>query len=498
MKILFAAGECHPFFKTGGLADVASALPKEIKKQGHDIRVILPLYKELKEEYKDRLEHVTDFIVAVSYRKQYCGVKKLELEGMTYYFIDSMYYFDRDGLYGYIDDGERFSFFSSAVLEALERIDFIPDVLHVNDWHTAIIPLLLKVKYHWINSYRKIKTVLTIHNLKFQGIFPFEVLGDLLNVGPDVMTDDGVEFFGNVNYLKGGINFADFVTTVSPTYADEIKTEFYGENLHGLMNRISFKLKGIINGIDTDINNPETDKIIPNNYSYENLEGKRKNKEELLEELGLPKSDEPLIAIVSRLTSQKGLDILAYGLEELLNNDIKMVVLGTGEARYENMFKHFQWRFPEKISSKILFDGKLAQRIYGGADMILVPSLFEPCGLTQMIGMRYGTLPIVRETGGLKDTVTPWNKYTNEGTGFTFSFYNHMDLLGAIDRALEAYSDKNIWERLMKNAMEKDFSWKGPASDYIDIYKKITKENVNENANENANEKANEKENESK
>lgn len=475
MKILFAASECHPFFKTGGLADVAYALPKEIKKMGNDIRVILPLYKALKSEYKDKLEHIADFIVDVSYRKQYCGVKKLILDGITYYFIDNMYYFDRDRFYGYIDDGERFSFFSTAICLALEKIDFIPDIIHVNDWHTAIIPLLLKVRYHWVKSYEKIKTVLTIHNLKFQGVFPYEALGDLLSVGPDVMTDDGLEFFGAINFLKGGINFSNAVTTVSKTYAEEIKTPFYGEKLDGLLRRVSFKLYGVLNGIDLDINNPSKDKALAYNYSKDDLRGKRKNKEALLKELEFPMDlDTPLIAIISRLTDQKGLDILAYGLEELLQKNLRIVVVGTGEEKYENMFRHFQWRFSDKLRAKILFDGKLAQRIYGGADMILVPSLFEPCGLTQMIGMRYGTLPIVRETGGLKDTVIPWNKYTGEGTGFTFTHYNHMDLLGAVDRALEAYSDKEVWEKLVKEAMTKDFSWEGPAKEYIEIYKKIT------------------------
>ncbi len=474
MKILFCAGECHPFFKTGGLADVAYALPRALADEGHDVRVILPLYKSLKGNYREKLTHTADFTVDVSYRRQYCGIEELKIDNVTYYFVDNMYYFDRDNLYGYIDDGERFSFFSSAIIESLEKIGFIPDVIHVNDWHTAIVPLLLKVKYHWIGALKDIRTVLTIHNLKFQGIFPFEVLGDLLGIGDSVMTDEGVEYFGAVNFMKGGINYSDFVTTVSPTYAEEIKTPDYGEKLDGLMRRISYKLKGIVNGIDTQHFNPETDEIIPFDYSASDLKGKKKDRALLIREAGMTDDGEPVLALISRLTSQKGLDILTYGLEALLDKKVKLLIVGTGDKEYEDSFKYFEWKYPEQVKFWNLFDADLAQRLYAGADMILVPSLFEPCGLTQMIGMRYGTVPIVRETGGLKDTVIPWNKFTGEGTGFTFSFYNHMDLLGAVDRALECYHEGKSWKKVMENGMKKDFGWKKSAAEYEDIYEKIT------------------------
>lgn len=474
MKVLFVTSECHPFIKTGGLGDVAWSLPRALHQEGLEIAVILPKYSQIPSRFKDKMKHITDFTVNVSYREQYCGVDRLKMDGITYYFIDNMYYFDREGAYGYIDDGERFSFFSQAVIEAMEKIDFIPDVLHVNDWHTAIIPLLLKVKYHWIEAYRDIKTVLTIHNLKFQGVYPFEALGDLLSIGDSVMVDEGVEYYGNVNYLKGGVNYADWVTTVSPTYAGEIKYEFYGEGLHGLMARIDYKLSGILNGIDMKLNDPATDTFIPYNFSDKDLSGKVLCKQALREELGLPQKKVPLIGIISRLTDQKGLDILAVVLEELLNQDLQMVVVGTGDRRYEDMFNYFQGKYPNKISSQMRFDLGLAQRVYAGCDMMLVPSQFEPCGLTQMVSMRYGTVPIVRETGGLKDTVIPYNEYTGKGLGFTFTNYDSEDLKNAIYRALYVYRDrKKAWQKIMLAGMKADHSWTKSAREYEAIYRDI-------------------------
>lgn len=474
MKVLFATSECHPFIKTGGLGDVAWSLPRALKQAGEEVAVILPKYTQIPAKFRDQMKHVTDFTVRVSYREQYCGIDSLKIEGITYYFVDSMYYFDREGPYGYIDDGERFAFFSQAIIEAMERIGFIPDVLHVNDWHTAIIPLLLKVKYSWIEAYREIKTVLTIHNLKFQGIYPFDALGDLLSIGPSVMTDNGLEYYGNINFLKGGINYADWVTTVSPTYAREIKYPFYGEGLHGLMGRVDYKLTGILNGIDTDMNDPAKDTYIPYNFSRKDLSGKSKNKEALREELGLPQWDVPVISIISRLTDQKGLDILAPVLEELLNQDLQFIVVGTGEKRYEDMFNYFQWKYPDKISSQIRFDLGLAQRVYAGSDMILVPSQFEPCGLTQMVAMRYGTVPVVRETGGLADTVKPYNQYTGDGLGFTFSNYEPVDLKLAVYRALFTWKDRAAWEKIVHADMAADHTWTRSATEYQAIYRTIT------------------------
>lgn len=474
MKILFVASECAPFAKSGGLGDVLWSLPKALADADTEVAVMLPKYAQIPAEYREKMVHVTDFTVNVSYRRQYCGVDSLEIDGITYYFIDSMYYFDREGLYGYIDDGERFAFFSQAVIESLEKIGFIPDVLHVNDWQAAIIPLLLKVKYSWISSFRDIKTVLTIHNLKFQGIFPREALGDLLSIGDSVMTDDGVEFFGAVNFMKGGINYADWVTTVSPTYAEEIKYPYFGEGLHGLMYRVEHKLTGILNGIDTELNDPATDRHLPYNYSAKNLAGKKKCKKALQNELGLPVSDAPVIGIISRLTDQKGFDILSWGLEELLQNDLQFVVVGTGEHQYEEMFKYFAWKYPEKLSSQIRFDAGLAQRVYAGSDMMLVPSRFEPCGLTQLIAMRYGTVPLVRETGGLKDTVTPYNPITGKGLGFTFQTYDGLDLKGCVERALGVYGDSKAWKKLVLADMAADFSWQKSAGKYRTIYENIT------------------------
>lgn len=475
MKILFATSECHPFIKTGGLGDVAWSLPRALKEEGMEIAVILPKYTQIHARYRDKMKHVTEFSVNVSYRQQYCGVDSLKIDGITYYFIDNMYYFDREGAYGYIDDGERFSFFSQAVIEAMEKIGFIPDVLHVNDWHTAIIPLLLKVKYAWIEAYRDIKTVLTIHNLKFQGIYPFQALGDLLSIGDSVMVDEGVEYYGNVNYMKGGINYADWVTTVSPTYAREIKYPFYGEGLHGLMARVDYKLSGILNGIDVQMNDPAADDHIPHTYSVKDLSGKALCKEALQEELGLPQSDAPLIGIISRLTDQKGFDILSVVLEELLNQDLQMVVVGTGEKRYEDMFNYFAWKYPDKLSSQIRFDLGLAQRVYAGCDMMMVPSQFEPCGLTQMVAMRYGTVPIVRETGGLADTVTPFNEFTGKGLGFTFANYDPEDLKNAVYRALYVYRDrKDAWMDIVRAGMTADHSWIRSAREYEAIYRNIT------------------------
>lgn len=476
MKILFASSEAAPFFKSGGLGDVAGSLPKELLAKNVDVRVVLPLYSVLPEKYKEQLIDVTQFTVRVGWREQFCGVKMLELDGVTYYFIDNLQYFDRPSLYGYDDDGERFSYFSMALIEMLEKIEFIPDVIHVNDWHTAIVPVLLKDKYHWVESYHDIKTVLSIHNLQFQGRFGQEVLSDWLGIGYDSYNERGLQQFEDVNYLKGGIYFADRVTTVSPSYAREIQTPEFGYGLDGVLREVNYKLVGILNGIDYVRNNPETDSVIASNYSVDTLEKKLDNKSDLQQYAGLPEEkDTLLIGVVSRLTQQKGFQLVEIIMDALMERDVQVVVLGTGEAEIENSFKYFNWVYPEKFKAIIDFDIELAQKIYAGSDLFLMPSAFEPCGLSQMISMRYGTIPLIHEVGGLKDTVIPYNEYEGTGTGFTFEQFEWWDLLNKIDDALRVYYDKpKDWKQLVTQAMQTDFSWKKSTGQYIQVYNSIT------------------------
>ena len=476
MKILFAAAEAAPFFKTGGLGDVAYALPKELVKQGVDIRVVLPFYSNMPQNYQDMAEDVLHFDMKVGWKTVYCGIKKIELEGVTYYFIDNQDYFFRGNLYGEWDDGERFGFFSMAIIEMMEKIDFIPDILHVNDWHTAMVPVLLVDKYHWIDAYQHIRQVITIHNIRFQGVYSPEILSSVFGTGMNIFHEDGVKYGDNVNYLKGGINFSDYVTTVSPTYANEIQTPEFGEGLEGVLQYNNWKIRGIINGIDYDINNPETDNLIPHHFSLTDFSGKVKNKLALQEKLGLPQDESiPLLASVSRLTDQKGFQLIQEKMQELMGSrDVQVVILGTGDPQFEDSFRYFQNEYPDKFRALIDFDVALAQEIYAASDLFLMPSAFEPCGLSQMIAMRYGTLPLVHETGGLKDTVMPYNSYTGEGTGFSFYGFNGYNLLGTIYRALDVYEEQpQAWELLMKQAMEKDFSWKQPSQHYIELYQSL-------------------------
>lgn len=476
MKVLFAAGEAAPFFKTGGLGDVAYALPKELVKQGVDIRVVLPYYSKMPVKYQELVEDVLNFTIQVGNKRVYCGVKTLTWEGVQYYFIDNQDYFNREGLYGYWDDGERFGFFSMAVIEMMEKVGFIPDVVHVNDWQTAMIPVLLVDKYHWIETYRQIRKVLTIHNIVFQGIYDPIILSSVFGTGYNIFHENGVQYFGNVNFLKGGINFSDVVTTVSPSYANEIQTPEFGAGLEGALRHNSWKVRGIINGIDYEKNDPETDEKIPYHFSSKNLAGKKKNKLFLQEKLGLPAGENiPLIASISRLTDQKGFQLVEEKLEELLHTrNTQVIILGTGEARYENSFRYFEERYPKKMRALIAFDVDLAQQIYAASDLFLMPSAFEPCGLSQMIAMRYGTLPIVHETGGLKDTVIPYNFATGEGTGFSFNGFNGYTMLGTIYRALDVYEKQpRAWKLLMEQAMAVDFSWSEPAQEYIAIYESL-------------------------
>lgn len=475
MKVLFTAAECAPFFKTGGLGDVCGTLPKELVKKGVETIVVLPFFTSMAEKYQQQCEHLFDFTVEVGWRKQYCGVKRLNFEGVTYYFIDNLYYFDRKELYGYYDDGERFAFFQMAVIELMEKIDFIPDVLHANDYHSAMIPFLLKEKYHWIKAYRSIKTVLTIHNIEFQGWYAKEVLPDLFGMGTQRYDDGTVRMNDALNFMKAGILYADRVTTVSPSYAEEIKTTEFGCGLDGILRMESGKLVGILNGIDYDLNNPETDTSLPYHYSVEDLSGKYKNKAALQEEMNLPIApDIPLIAVVSRLTYQKGFHLVIDEFENLLQFPVQFVLLGTGDPRFEQGFQNIAARYPDKCAINISFDVQLAQRLYAGADLFLMPSSFEPCGLSQMIAMRYGTLPIVHEVGGLKDTVDSFNPVSGQGTGFGFQEFTSYQLMQSIKLALNTYEKApDTWLQLQKRAMNQDFRWETSSQRYITLYKSI-------------------------
>ncbi|MGL5330413.1 MAG: glycogen synthase GlgA [Peptostreptococcaceae bacterium] len=478
MKVFYVTSECWPFVKTGGLGDVSYALPKALKKEGVDVRVILPKYSTIPTYLKDKMKEIAVFNVQVGWRNQYCGLLEMEYEGIKFYFIDNEYYFKREGeyayLYGYGDDAERFTFFSEAVLRSMERLNFYPDVLHMNDWHTGMIPLILKERYNHLDNYKDIKTIYTIHNLQYQGVFEKNVLGDLLNLPQKHYEDGSVEYYGGVSFMKSGIVFADKVTTVSKTYVDEIQTEFYGENLDGLLRSNAHKLEGILNGIDYDLNNPKEDPNIFYKYDIDSIDEKIKNKLELQKLLGLEVNpDIPMIGIVSRLVSQKGFDLISYIMPELMREDLQLVVLGTGEHQYQSMFSYYSSRYSEKVSARITFDSSFAQQIYSASDLFLMPSLFEPCGIGQMLAMRYGTLPIVRETGGLKDTVQPFNQYTGEGNGFSFTNYNAHEMLYCIQRALRVYKDKDMWNKLVESAINTDNSWKQSAKKYIETYQGI-------------------------
>lgn len=475
MKVLFAAAECSPFFKTGGLGDVAGALPKELKKKGIDVRVVLPYYSTMPQEFQDQCETIYEFYVSVGWRSKYCGIKQVVFEDITYYFVDNEYYFARDGLYGYYDDGERFAFFQQAIIEMMEKIGFIPDILHVNDYHTAMIPFLLREKYQWITSYQAIETVLTIHNIEFQGMYGEEVLPELFGLGKRSYYDGTVRLEDAVNFLKAGIVYAGRVNTVSPSYASEIQTPEFGCGLDTVLQMYHFKLNGILNGINYETNNPETDPLLPAHFSKKNLKGKEKNKHSLQEKMGLPQKDVPLFAIVSRLTYQKGFHLVLAELENMLQQDIQVVVLGTGNHEFEEGFRHFANRYPDKCSVSISFDIGLAQLFYAGADGFLMPSGFEPCGLSQMISMRYGTLPIVHEIGGLKDSVEPYDQFEKTGTGFGFKEFTSYYFMECVQKAIEVYyNEPKVWKDMMVAAMSRDFSWRHPSEEYIGLYEMLT------------------------
>lgn len=474
MKILFAAAEVVPFIKTGGLADVIGALPKALQEAGHDVRVVLPKYKDIPSHFTDQMTHLGAMEVPVGWRRQYGGIEYFIHEGMPVYFIDNEYYFGRDGVYGYPDDGERFAFLNRAVLDMLPMIEFLPDILHCHDWHTAMIPLLLKEHYQSHIAYRSIRTVYTIHNLLYQGIFPREVLGDLLGLPDYYFTAEAVEYYGNVSFMKAGLVFADHVTTVSPTYAAEIRTPYYGYGMDGLLRSLGDRLSGIVNGIDAKLYNPLTDEDIYVKYRS-SLTKKRQNKLALQQELGLPEqASVPLIGMVTRLVEPKGLDLLTRILDEWLNeDDVQFVLLGTGDNSYEEWFREAVRRHPQKLSAQILFSDRLSRRIYAGSDLFLMPSRFEPCGISQLLALRYGSIPVVRETGGLNDTVHAYNEYTGEGNGFTFHDFNAHDLLYTLRRAVSFYKQPEIWESLVKTAVSGDYSWQQSARQYSEIYARL-------------------------
>ncbi|WCK52695.1 glycogen synthase GlgA [Aneurinibacillus sp. Ricciae_BoGa-3] len=472
MNVLFVASESVPFIKTGGLADVIGSLPKELNKHGVQARVILPKYGDIPAEWKDRMKLRATCIVWVGWRRQYCGIEEAIVDGVHYYFVDNEYYFKRDGLYGHYDDGERFAFFCRAVLEALPLLGFNPDVLHCHDWHAGMVNVMLKAHYGHLPYYQRIRTVFTIHNLKYQGVFPYEILYDLLGLDDSWFTSDKLEFYGGVSFMKGALAYSDILTTVSETYALEIQTPYFGERLDGLLRARSGSLTGIVNGIDYDVYNPETDPYLIKNYR--DAAGKKENKAALQAQLGLPiQEDVPIISVVSRLVQQKGLDLIAHVLDEILSLGVQFVVLGTGDFTYEDLFRNVMHRYPDQVSAQILFNEGLARRIYAGSDMFLMPSQFEPCGIGQLISLRYGTLPIVRETGGLKDTVQPYNKYTGEGNGFSFANYNAHEMLGAIERAVDLYRRKPVWNSLIENANLNDNSWNESARRYTQLYQTL-------------------------
>lgn len=474
MKVLFVTSEANPFVKTGGLGDVMGALPQSLQNLGVDARVVLPKHKNIKSDYVKNLEFVKWFMVPVGWRNQYCGIFKYEYKSVTYYFIDNEYYFNRDGLYGYDDDAERFAFFDRAVLCFLKEIDWQPDIINCNDWQTGMIPVLHKLEYSKDTFYSNIKTAFSIHNLLFKGIFSADILPNYFGYDYLPMANGSVELHGGASFMKGALNYSDVITTVSNSYAEEIKTPQYGEGLDGLLREKSFKLKGIVNGIDYEEFNPEEDNFIFKKYNYEDLSGKTENKILLQKELGLPqKANTPMIGLVSRLTNQKGCDLIISIIDRLLQNDIQVVILGTGDYLYEETFRNLQYRYPDKISANIKFDNGLAHKIYAASDMFLMPSLFEPCGLGQLIALRYGTIPIVRETGGLKDTIYPYNEYNKVGNGFGFKNYNSNELMAITEYALNLYKNKEHWKGIVKQAMESNNSWEKSAQEYNKLYKEL-------------------------
>lgn len=475
MQIVFASAECAPFVKTGGLGDVAGSLPAALVRAGAEVIVMVPKYATIKDEYKAQMEHFSDFYVSLGWRNEYCGLEKLERDGVTYMFVDNERYFARDYPYGFFDDGERFAFFSKAITESLQHLPagFECDILHCNDWQTALAPVFLREFYQGLPLYDRVKTVFSIHNVAFQGQFSDTVMEDILGVAhiPAAATQLRCDAC-SINYMLGALHYADAITTVSPTYAREIQTPEFGEGLDGVLRERSYALQGILNGIDVAGFDPATDKRIAANYTVDDRSGKAVCKAKLQEELGLEvRDDRPLMVMVTRLTRQKGMDLVMYALDRILSGGVQVAVLGTGDRDYEDGLRYFQDKYPGTMAARIEFDPALSQRMYAAADMFLMPSKFEPCGLSQIIAMRYGTLPIVRETGGLKDTVIPYNEFTGEGTGFSFSNFNGDEMGDAVFRAARLFWDnRDAWNQLVTQAMSQDFSWTRSADKYLDLY----------------------------
>lgn len=475
MQIVFASAECAPFVKTGGLGDVAGSLPAALVRAGAEVIVMVPKYATIKDEYKAQMEHFADFYVSLGWRNEYCGLEKLEHDGVTYMFIDNERYFARDYPYGFFDDGERFAFFSKAITESLQHLPagFECDILHCNDWQTALAPVFLREFYQGLPLYDRVKTVFSIHNVAFQGQFSDTVMEDILGVAHIPAAASQLRCDAcSINYMLGALRYADAITTVSPTYANEIQTPEFGEGLDGVLRERSYALQGILNGIDVAGFDPATDKRIAANYTVEDRSGKAVCKAKLQEELGLEvRDDRPLMVMVTRLTRQKGMDLVMYALDRILSGGVQVAVLGTGDRDYEDGLRYFQDKYPGTMAARIEFDPALSQRMYAAADMFLMPSKFEPCGLSQIIAMRYGTLPIVRETGGLKDTVIPYNEFTGEGTGFSFSNFNGDEMGDAVFRAARLFWDnRDAWNQLVTQAMSQDFSWTRSADKYLDLY----------------------------
>ncbi len=475
MNILFASSEGAPFIKTGGLGDVIYALPNELANDTqHRISIFLPYYRAIKNNPNFQIEYVTNFGVPLSWRSQYCGLFKAKGKkpNITYYFIDNEYYFDRDNAYGYYDDGERFAYFSKAILESLIHLDFTPDVIHLHDWQTALIPLWLKANYCHMERFQRIKTVFTIHNIEYQGKVPDTFFQEVLGLNPYWF--NVVHYDTCLNFMKSAIVLADKITTVSRTYSFEIRHAYFAHGLQNILQEYGYKVTGVVNGIDTDLYNAQKDKTIAHNFKPGDLEGKAKNKVALQERLGLPvNKDIPVVGMITRLVAHKGLDLVEFVANDLMNLPIQFVIVGTGEERFQNLFHRLSWEHPDKMSANILFDPVLANLVYAGSDLFLMPSQSEPCGLSQLISMRYGTIPIVRETGGLYDTVPALNVDTMEGRGFTFKSYNAHDMLGSLKSALYFYQNKKKLKQLVTNLMEYDCSWREPVKEYLSIYQSL-------------------------
>lgn len=477
-KVLFVASECVPFIKTGGLADVVGSLPKYFNKDEFDVRVMIPKYMAIPEQYKENMTYKSHFYMPLAWRSQYVGIFELEYEGVTFYFIDNEFYFSGANPYGNIyEDIEKFAFFSRAALSALPLLEFRPDIIHCHDWQTGLIPVYLKTLFMQGEFYQGIKSIMTIHNLKFQGVWDVKTVKDITGLPDHLFTPDKLEAYGDSNYLKGGLVYADYITTVSDTYAEEIKTPFYGEGLDGLIRSRANNVWGIVNGLDYKEYDPEKDPLIYKNYNQITFRKEKiKNKRALQKELGLAQDDKAfMIGIVSRLTDQKGFDLIDYVMEEICTQDTQLVVLGTGDPKYENLFRHYAWKYKDRVSANIYYSNERSHKIYAACDAFLMPSLFEPCGLSQLMSLRYGTVPIVRETGGLKDTVIPYNEYESSGTGFSFSNYNAHEMLNTIRYAKYIYyTKKREWNKLIDRGMQMDFSWNHSTKKYEELYSTIT------------------------